>query len=156
MLVPYIAAPGIPTPEMQFQEIMEFPELSIFAPSIFPTGTSSDESNLLQHYACVVSRSLSVVPDEINPFLSLFMPMAFEHTAMRYALLGLSASHLRRHHPEYETVMTRYLALAMERTRVLLSEAETSDEAAIEGLATILVLCLHEVGDLGIVVSHAP
>ncbi|KAF3937779.1 hypothetical protein ABW19_dt0205125 [Dactylella cylindrospora] len=144
ILVPYVAAPGMAS-EPQVQDILDFPELSIFAPSIFPIGTGAEESTLLQHYACVVSRSLSVVPDEINPFLSLFMPMAFEHNAMRYALLGLSASHLRRHHPEFETVMTKYLAMAMERTRVLLSEAETSDEAAVEGLATILVLCLHEI-----------
>lgn len=148
LMVPYMAAaPGI-LPESHPEDAFDFPELSIFAPSMFPRGpiaTGSEESTLLQHYACVVSRSLSVVPDEINPFLSLFMPMAFEHHAMRYALLGLSASHLRRHHPEFETVMTKYLALAMERTRVLLCEAETSDEAAVEGLATILVLCLHEI-----------
>ncbi|KAF3933517.1 hypothetical protein ABW20_dc0104655 [Dactylellina cionopaga] len=144
LMVPYMAAPGL-MPEQYPQEMGDFPELSIFAPSMFPIGTGAEESTLLQHYACVVSRSLSVVPDEINPFLSLFMPMAFKHHAMRFALLGLSASHLRRHHPEFETVMTKYLALAMERTRVLICEAETSDEAAVEGLATILVLCLHEI-----------
>ncbi|KAJ6263152.1 Transcriptional activator [Drechslerella dactyloides] len=144
-MIPYMmTVPGM-MPEPPMHELVDFPELSIFAPSMFPIGTGSEESTLLQHYACVVSRSLSVVPDEINPFLSLFMPMAFEHSAMRYALLGLSASHLRRHHPEFETVMTKYLALAMERTRVLIAEAETSDEAAVEGLATILVLCLHEI-----------
>ncbi|EPS38364.1 hypothetical protein H072_8064 [Dactylellina haptotyla CBS 200.50] len=144
LMVPYMPATGM-MPETYAQEIGDFPELSIFAPSMFPIGTGTEESTLLQHYACVVSRSLSVVPDEINPFLSLFMPMAMEHNAMRYALLGLSASHLRRHHPEFETVMTKYLALAMEQTRVLIFEAETSDEAAVEGLATILVLCLHEI-----------
>jgi len=114
-------------------------------PSIFPCGTTREEKTLFLHYADVVTRSLSVVPDEINPFLNLFIPMAFEQSAMRFALLGLSASHLRRVHPQFEPVMTQYLATAMEKTRELLCEAETSDDAAVEALGTILVLCLHEI-----------
>ena len=78
------------------------------------------------------------------------MQMAMSQTAMRYALLGLSASHLRRFHPSFETVMTKYLAMAMEKTRSLLDDAQTSDEAAVEGLATILVMCLHEVCTLNL------
>jgi len=142
-VVPF-EAPLPPTPGWH-DMIPEGVNISIFCPTIFPIATSSEEKNLLQHYAVSVSRSLSVVPDEINPFLSLFMQMAMSQTAMRFALLGLSASHLRRIHPSFETVMTKYLAMAMEKTRGLLDDAQTSDEAAIEGLATILVLCLHEI-----------
>jgi len=45
-------------------------------------GCTSNEQHLLQHYTHVVSRSLSVVPDEINAFINLFVPMSLQQPAI--------------------------------------------------------------------------
>ncbi|CCX11665.1 Similar to Transcriptional activator protein UGA3; acc. no. P26370 [Pyronema omphalodes CBS 100304] len=106
-------------------------------------GCTSQEQHLLQHYAHVVSRSLSVVPDEINSFISIFVPMAIQQPAMRNALLGLSATHLKRIHSSFELAAVEYQNKALKQANQLL-KLGTSD-AAMEGLAAVLFLCLQEV-----------
>lgn len=106
-------------------------------------GCTPEEQHLLQHYTHVVCRSLSVVPDEINSFIHLFVPMAMQQPAMRNALLGLSATHLKRLHYAFETVAVEYQNRAMKQAQQLLRVG--TDEATMEGLAAVLFLCLQEV-----------
>jgi transcriptional activator protein UGA3 len=108
--------------------------------SLYPHSTPQ-ESHLLQHYVHVVSRSLSVVPDEINTFISLFVPMALQQPAMRNALLGLSATHLKRIRPEYDDIAAvSFQQLALRQAQELLYAGNST-----EGLAAVLFLCLQEV-----------
>ncbi|KAF8243161.1 hypothetical protein K440DRAFT_562471, partial [Wilcoxina mikolae CBS 423.85] len=101
------------------------------------------ETHLLQHYTHVVSRSLSVVPDSINAFISLFVPMALSQPALRSALLGLSATHLKRIHSSFSVAAVEYQNRALHQANQLLKLG--TDEAAMEGLAAVLFLCLQEV-----------
>ncbi|KAL7266455.1 hypothetical protein RUND412_010997 [Rhizina undulata] len=130
-------SPISPRSPMALPSVMPL-QLSLFNPTSTP-----EEQHLLQHYALVVSRALSVVPDEINPFQSLFIPMTLEQPAMRNALLALSASHLRRFHPHYEVVMVNYQQMALSQMLGLLEVG--TEEALMEGLGTALCLCLHQI-----------
>lgn len=98
---------------------------------------------LLQHYQEQVARSLSVVPDEINSFIKLFIPMAMLQPAMRNALMGLSATHLKRKHPEWGVSAVEYQNKAVKLANALLIKG--GEENMMEGLATVLFLCLQEV-----------
>jgi len=84
-----------------------------------------------------------VVPDEINSFISLFVPMAIQQPAMRNALLGLSATHLKRIHSSFDVAAVEYQNKAMKQANQLLRMG--SNDAAMEGLAAVLFLCLQEV-----------
>lgn len=112
-------------------------------PTCFYDGCTPQEQHLLQHYICVVSKSLSVVPDEINSFILLFVPMALQQPAMRNALLGLSATHLKRIHSGYELAAVEHQNKAVNMANSLLKNGDT--QSSMEGLATILFLCLQEV-----------
>lgn len=120
------------------------------SPFVLYDGSSTQELHLLQHYTHVVARALSAVPDEINAFISLFVPMALQQPALRHALLGLSATHLKRARfgsagaSAFEDVaavehQARALALANRLLRL------GTRDAAMEGLAAVLFLCLQEV-----------
>ncbi|KAF8531205.1 fungal-specific transcription factor domain-containing protein [Trichophaea hybrida] len=106
-------------------------------------GSTPQEQHLLQHYTHVVSRSLSVVPDSINDFISLFVPMALQQPAMRSALLGLAATHLKRIHSSFSVPAVEYQNRALHQANQLLKLG--TDEAVMEGLAAVLFLCLQEV-----------
>lgn len=110
--------------------------------AFYPT-INSIEAHLLQHYEHVVARSLSVVPNEINSFIKLFVPMALQQPAMRNALLGLSATHLKRSHSQYGMAAVEYQNKAVKMANALLRKG--GEENMMEGLATILFLCLQEV-----------
>ncbi|TGZ76794.1 hypothetical protein EX30DRAFT_375195, partial [Ascodesmis nigricans] len=112
-------------------------------PICFYDGCTPQEKHLLQHYTCVVSKSLSVVPDEINSFISLFVPMALQQPAMRNALLGLSATHLKRVHPGYDLAAVEHQNKAVHMANALLRKGD--DQSSMEGLAAILFLCLQEI-----------
>ena len=120
------------------------------SPFVLYDGSNTQELHLLQHYTHTVARALSVVPDEINAFISLFVPMALQQPALRHALLGLSATHLKRARfgsagasaPEdVAAVQHQARALALANRLLLLG----TRDAAMEGLAAVLFLCLQEV-----------
>ena len=103
-------------------------------------GCTAQEAHLLQHYTCAVARSLSVVPDELNPFLTLFVPMALQQPALRNALLALSATHLKRTHPGVELAAAELHGRALRQANQRLARGDGAD-----GLAAVLFLCLLEV-----------
>ena len=123
------------------------------SPFVLYDGSSTQELHLLQHYTHAVARALSVVPDEINAFISLFVPMALQQPALRHALLGLSATHLKRARSgsasasastsEFEVAAVEHQACALALASRLLHLG--THDAAMEGLAAVLFLCLQEV-----------
>ncbi|KAI5805696.1 fungal-specific transcription factor domain-containing protein [Geopyxis carbonaria] len=129
-----------------------FPHLLL---STLYTSCTPQEQHLLQHYTHVVSRSLSVVPDDLNAFITVFVPMALQQPALRYALLGLSATHLKRLHSSFASVATHYRQLAITQANLLLSSSSSSiavssaDDSVTEGLAAILFLTLQSVCEGG-------
>lgn len=84
------------------------------------------------------------MPDEINAFINLFVPMAMQQPAMRNALLGLSATHLKRYHLSYERLAIEYNEKAFGQAQELIEYGNSN--SALEGLAAVLFLCLQEVG----------
>ena len=85
------------------------------------------------------------MPDEINEFLTLFVPMAVQQPAMRSALLALSATHLKRVHAGFEVTAVEYQNRALKQANQLLMRGAADAAAAEEGLAAVLFLCLQEV-----------
>ena len=71
--------------------------------------TNKHDRHLFQHYAQIVSRSLSIASGgDSNPFLREVVPLATESSAVMGALLALSAIHLK-YNGGYKEIVQRGL-----------------------------------------------
>lgn len=108
-------------------------------------GTLDDwttgEKHLLNHYLQVVSRLLVVVPDNDNPYLQELIPMAFESTTVRHALVALAACHLQRVYPDFQRNFLFHRSMTLQGLKGDLDEPD----GASYSLAATLLLCLLEV-----------
>ncbi|ETS75479.1 hypothetical protein PFICI_12423 [Pestalotiopsis fici W106-1] len=104
-------------------------------------GWSTGERYLLNHFLQSVARSMSMAEDKYNPFIRLIVPLAFESTGVRNALVALSATHLSKIYPDFEKDHLLHRNLALEDLKWRLE----SPESVISNLTTTLLLCLSEV-----------
>lgn len=99
------------------------------------------EKHLLNHYLQVVSRSLVVVPDDVNPFLRVLIPMAFESITVRHALIALSACHLYKVYPDFQRNFLFHRSMTLQGLKSDLDDPSSG----LYSLAATLLLCLLEV-----------
>ena len=105
------------------------------------------ERHLLNHFLQFVARSMVMVGDEDNPFLSVIVPMVFENDAVRNALAALSATHLSKVYPDFDRNHLLHRSMALRALK-----AQLDDPKAIHwALAATLLLCLSEVCEAAIV-----
>lgn len=102
---------------------------------------TTGERHLLNHFLQSVARSLVMVNDQDNPFLSDIVPMALESPLVRHALAALSACHLAKTYPDFERNLFLHRSRALEALKTELKEHQTVERA----LAATLLLCLSEV-----------
>lgn len=88
-----------------------------------------------------VSRVLTLINDETNPFQELILPIAVQHRGLMHSLLCLSGAHLARkdREPKYKIAQAYHLDQALKILR-----AETSGRRVANGptIAQMLILCL--------------
>ncbi|KAK5056835.1 hypothetical protein LTR84_012367 [Exophiala bonariae] len=101
------------------------------------------EKHLLNHYLQVVSRALVVVPDDVNPFLRVLIPMAFESTTVRHALIALSACHLYKVYPDFQRNLLFHRSMTLQGLKSDLDDPGSGPYS----LAATLLLCLLEICD---------
>jgi len=102
---------------------------------------TTGERHLLNHFLQSVARSLVMVRDEENLFLSEIVPMALESPSVRHALAALSACHLARIYPDFERDLFLHRSRALQALKAELQE----HESRIWALGATLLLCLTEV-----------
>ncbi|KAH7028759.1 fungal-specific transcription factor domain-containing protein [Microdochium trichocladiopsis] len=106
-------------------------------------GWEVGEVHLLNHFLQSVARSLTLVSDEENPLICVVVPLALANAAMRHALVALSACHLARTYPNFESDMLRHRSLALQ---ALEAELELDGQRrTVLPLAATLLLCLLEI-----------
>ncbi|KAF8449619.1 fungal-specific transcription factor domain-containing protein [Terfezia claveryi] len=96
---------------------------------------------LLDHFVYDVSRVLTLINDETNPFQELILPIAVQHRGLMHSLLCLSGAHLARkdREPKFKIAQAYHLDQAL---RIL--RAETNGRRVANGpiIAQMLILCL--------------
>ncbi|KPI45068.1 uncharacterized protein AB675_2604 [Cyphellophora attinorum] len=102
---------------------------------------SVGDRHLLNHFLQAISRALVVGGDDMNPYLRYIAPMAFRSTAVRHALLTLSASHLSRVYPDFENDLLYHRSMVFDQLKL---ELERNGNT-VHILATALLLCLLEI-----------
>jgi hypothetical protein len=106
-------------------------------------GWEVGEVHLLNHFLHSVARSLTLVRDEENPLICAVVPLAFANTAVRHALAALSACHLARTYPNFESDLLRHRSLALQALKLELEPSGA--QRTVAPLAATLLLCLLEV-----------
>ncbi|KAI9685767.1 MAG: hypothetical protein M1822_004327 [Bathelium mastoideum] len=112
----------------------------------------------LDHFNINVSRVLTVLTDEGNPFRTLLLPMALRHAGLMHSVLCLAGSHLIERHPgNYDYVQRQAHHFGQACMKLRTDEAMAANMAGesdivIEDpvIASTVVLCLETVvnGDL--------
>lgn len=99
------------------------------------------DRHLLSHFLQVVSRALSCVDDNVNPFLIFTVPMTLTHLSVRHSLLALATCHLYKVYPLFREELLDYTSQALQA----LKEEIDSGTPIETALATTLMLCMLEV-----------
>jgi transcriptional activator protein UGA3 len=99
------------------------------------------DRHLFNHFLQAISRALVVGGDDINPYLRYIAPMAFQSTAVRHALLTVSASHLSKVYPDFENDLLYHRSMVFDQLKL---ELERNGNT-VHILATALLLCLLEI-----------
>lgn len=88
-----------------------------------------------------VSRVLTLINDETNPFQELILPIAVQHRGLMHSLLCLSGAHLARkdREPKYKIAQAYHLDQAL---KILRAETNGRPIANDPTLAQMLILCL--------------
>ncbi|CAG7991928.1 unnamed protein product [Penicillium salamii] len=100
----------------------------------------SSRRHFLRYYAQTFTHMLTT-NIENNSFLSVFLPMAMQDSALLNALIAWSSSHLSLRDPAFQQVAMQNRLTAMRDLRLSL---ESSPENAESNLAITLVLCSME------------
>ncbi|KAF1956978.1 hypothetical protein CC80DRAFT_52920 [Byssothecium circinans] len=115
------------------------------------------ERELLLYYEDTVCKSLWITSQNTpNPFEMFILPLAYQHTGLLKAVLGLTACHIAKpgtepKHPLFTAAIQYRLAAIQSLSELLLKEesyglSEMEEEAA---LALVLILVLHDLYDCG-------
>lgn len=96
---------------------------------------------LLDHFVYDVSRVLTLINDETNPFQELILPIAVQHRGLMHSLLCLSGAHLARKDREskYKIAQAYHLDQAL---KILRTETNGRPVANNPTIAQMLILCL--------------
>ena len=102
---------------------------------------------LLDHFVYDVSRVLTLINDETNPFQELILPMALQHRGLMHSLLCLSGAHLARKNcdPKYKVAQHYHFGKAV---RILLQESTKAGGRPIANdpaIAQMLIFCLRSI-----------
>ncbi|CAI7673465.1 unnamed protein product [Penicillium pancosmium] len=99
------------------------------------------EKYLLDHFLQSVSRALVIAEDNVDPFLCVVVPMALKNTMVQHALFALSACHLSRIYPVFESDFYFHRSKALQE---LMCELEDLT-APICAVAATLLLTFTEI-----------
>lgn len=96
---------------------------------------------LLDHFVYDVSRVLTLINDETNPFQELILPIAVQHRGLMHSLLCLSGAHLARkdREPKYKIAQAYHLDQAL---KILRAETNGRPSANDPTIAQMMILCL--------------
>ena len=112
----------------------------------------------LDHFNINVSRVLTVLNDDGNPFRTILLPMAIRHAGLMHSVLCLAGSHLVERHPgnyDYVQRQAHHFGQACKKLRTdeaMAANMSGESDMVIDDpvIASTVVLCLNTVanGDL--------
>ncbi|KAF8460993.1 fungal-specific transcription factor domain-containing protein [Kalaharituber pfeilii] len=115
--------------------------ISADLPCLIDGVETPEDRLLLDHFVYDVSRVLTLVNDETNPFQELILPMAVQHRGLMHSLLCLSGAHLARKNrdPKYKVAQHYHFGKAVHS---MTDERPIANDPAI---AQMLIFCLRSI-----------
>ncbi|KAI5793721.1 fungal-specific transcription factor domain-containing protein [Peziza echinospora] len=112
-------------------------------PNLIDGVETSDDRLLLDHFIFNISRVLTLINDETNPFQEFIVPAAVQHRGLMHSLLCLSAAHLNvKGQQNFKVPWCYHFDKALQFLRKDSSIVNQSPTANDPAIAQMLIFCL--------------
>ncbi|GAV29670.1 hypothetical protein PMKS-003172 [Pichia membranifaciens] len=111
-------------------------------------GLKDSEVVYLDYYRTCVSQTISILPEESNFFLSLYLPLAENNKSILYALIGWAGVFLNDESNQHIPLDYIKKSIVLSEQELLGKQSSKNDKLAIFSLYTILCAVLICAGDV--------